>query len=66
MHPYGIEELKKDIGEITIWNDGTGTKKKGNYKAKIGRSKKIIEVKGYNRISDPVYKLLKKVMEQYK
>lgn len=64
MHPYGIEELKKEIGKIDIWNDRSGNLEFGNYKVKFGDSKKNIEISNHER-KKSVYSLLKKVMEQY-
>lgn len=29
--PYGCQDMRKRIGFLRIWNDGTGTYKNGNY-----------------------------------
>lgn len=31
LHPYGEEKYAKNIGNVLIWNDGTGTRETGNY-----------------------------------
>lgn len=33
LWPFGVEEKKRQIGELRIWNDGTGDVDYGNYKA---------------------------------
>ncbi len=35
LHPYGDESRKQVLSEAKIWNDGTGTKTRGNYKFQI-------------------------------
>jgi len=35
LWPHGNESKAREIGRCNIWNDGTGTKERGNYKAEL-------------------------------
>lgn len=62
------------IGEIDIWNDATGTHKRGNYKFVLrkmdnhGRVSSIKdgELKGFPRLSYTVFELLKRCLNTLK
>lgn len=63
LHPFGISENKKVIGEAKIWNDGSGDHTSGNYKFEIYRkgSKKVWkegEVKNFPRTKLNVWHLM--------
>lgn len=75
-----IDGHREVLGEVVIANDGTGTHRKGNYKAvavRKGRKQPLglsvsvgskdvtrqTEVKGYNRISEPVWNLVAKCLK---
>jgi len=44
--PLGYEEGKEKIGEVIIFNDGTGTPAIGNYKVKLMKTPKYAKTKG--------------------
>ncbi len=63
----------KNIAEMKIWNDGTGTKTSGNYKATISKSNnkgqwKEGEAKGFPRLRlgiwDLTYRILHEILGQ--
>lgn len=37
LWPYGFEEQKETLGTAVIFNNGTGTKSSGNYRAIFGK-----------------------------
>jgi len=63
--PFGKEELKREIGQITIINDGTGDYKLGNYKYTVGDETGTVKgkLKGHNRLQS-VFHLLKSVLNK--
>lgn len=63
---YGGFGVPKNLGHIEIWNDGTGSKTKGNYcyKAiKNGRQKAAGQIKNFPRKQRDVFRLLQCVIE---
>ena len=69
LWPFGDESRRRPIGEMKIWNDGTGTKKTGNYKfvwwrrAKTTRNQRCKphqgEVRSFPRLSKNVFELIR-------
>jgi hypothetical protein len=69
--PYGIEDQKRVIGEMKIWNDASGDRAHGNYrfsfwrKAK-GTGRKCKEhtgfVQGFPRLAKDVFALMRLVL----
>lgn len=64
LYPLGFEKNKSTLGEMYIYNDGTGTSTNGNYKYKIFKknSNKTIwksgEIKNFNRKTSSAWDLL--------
>ncbi len=62
LWPRGYEENKVELHRAKLWNDATGTKSIGNYKAefygKDGRLYKKSELKGFKRLTTGAWKLL--------
>ena len=74
LHPFGSEADKKTLDEIYIWNDGTGTPFRGNYKFWWGKpglfdryadavTKVKGELKDFPRKSYSSVELLRRVLE---
>ena len=52
--PFGIRDRERLLGRMTIWNDGTGDYKIGNYGYKIvidGNEEFSGKYKGFNRMT---------------
>jgi hypothetical protein len=68
LFPFGLESSGKILSIMKIWNDGTGTKTKGNYRyrmSKTGRYEllwKEGEVKNFPRKRLNVWYLLLRVL----
>ena len=66
--PLVTGRKEKAIAKALIVNDGSGTKKRGNYKAKLWLRKKNVwkevEVKNFPRKSYNVYELIKRVLNE--
>lgn len=61
LWPYGIEANKEVIGEMTIANDGTGTRYKGNYTFKVWSKGKLWKegvITGFQRLRFNVWYLI--------
>lgn len=67
LWPFGDKTKAKDLGEMFIANDATGTKTTGNYKAVIFNGKKrkfrTAEVKGFPRLRLNVYDLMYRALK---
>lgn len=65
--PFGQEEGRKRLATIDIANDGTGTKNRGNYKARLNPKLEWEEkvVTNYPRESYHVSKLLYLVLKHF-
>ena len=66
LFPGGFEDDRENLGYIKIWNDGTGSKTKGNYRYKAmknGRQKAEGSIKGFPRKQRDVFRLLECVIE---
>lgn len=63
--PLGKEEFKREIGKITIVNDGTGDYRIGNYRYTVGDDTGTIKgkLKGHNRLKS-VFHLLRDVLNK--
>jgi len=59
---------RKTIAKALIVNDGSGTKKRGNYRAKLWLKRKSvwkeIEIKNFPRKSYNVWKLIKRMLNE--
>lgn len=68
--PYGREDLKECLGIAKIWNDGTGTLYKGNYKStfsqrgRLNRIWKTCEIKDFPRQRLGIWDLLYRSLEE--
>ena len=72
LFPFGLENNKRHLGTIFIWNDASGTKTNGNYKFKILKAGeqdsiwKTGEVKDFPRkrllIWDLLFRCLKEIV----
>jgi len=63
--PFGFEELKRKVGIMTIVNDGTGTKKRGNYNYSMstgGRTWRKGRVENFPKLSGSVWNLIYRVL----
>jgi len=70
LWPWGSEDLKKEIGRMTITNDGTSDNPNiGNYivkifrKGSLGTVQRESRVTGHRRKADPVWKLVRVALE---
>lgn len=64
--PYGNEINKKILGSAKIWNDGTGTKNKGNYCFQLfGKSRKLREgeIKNFSRLKKHAWYLIQEMLK---
>ncbi len=81
LWPFGVESEKETLGEMFIWNDGTGTPGRGNYKfwwgrgrnsldelrsVKLGDKKPKGELKGFPRKSYSAFELVKRCLNAVK
>ena len=81
LWPFGDERRRKVIGEMAIYNDGTGTPERGNYKAwwggrkdntkqinefRLGDVPAKSEVNDYPRKSYNVFELLRRCLNAEK
>lgn len=68
--PHGVEERKRRIGTVEIWNDGTGTNARGNYGARTikldGHTGRTATIKNWARLSRPVHELVKRALTELK
>ncbi len=77
LHPFGSEADKRVLGEMIVWNDGTGSPSRGNYKFWFGRGANTLaeqrkvrkgdvppkgEVRDFPRKSYSVFELLKRCL----
>lgn len=64
--PWGIEEEKRTLKVLEIYNDGTGSKTKGNYGYRFKRTNGSVyrhgRIVGHNRLSESVWNLVNKVL----
>jgi len=74
LYPFGAEEAKRTLGEVFIWNDGTGTSKKGNYRFWWGapgqfhrrETEPLGFLQGFPRQSRSSFELLRRCLEAVK
>lgn len=70
LWPFGLESNKRKIGEMVIYNDGTGTKEIGAYNAwwkrVPGRKKHESRVVGFPRLRDNVFDLMRAALNNEK
>jgi hypothetical protein len=68
LHPHGDASRRRVIGEMKVWNDGSGEQTIGNYKFAFWRRSKDTknrkgkvhqgEVKGFPRLRKNVFELI--------
>ena len=63
--PFGFEEGRRTIGEMTIANDGTGNHETGNYYGTVDGKKVLEKVLNHKR-AEGVWPLIKKMLEYRK
>jgi hypothetical protein len=81
LWPFGSEREKVQLGEMFIWNDGTGTGTRGNYKFWYGGGKNGLNelrsvqlgdnppkgvLKNFPRKSYTVFELIKRCLNEVK
>ena len=81
LWPFGSEANRKKLGEMYIWNDGTGTPDRGNYKFWYGgKNSNISELRavqlgdkppkgtleGFPRKSYSAFELIKRCLNEVK
>lgn len=69
LWPRGYRDSARSLGELHIWNDGTGTEKRGNYKAqlygkKLKKMGKNVELKDWPRKSKNVWDLVLEMLSR--
>ena len=64
--PFGKEQYKRTIGDMIIYNDGTGDTSTGNYKYKLSDDSATSikgKLKGHNRMQS-VFKIIQAVLNK--
>ena len=64
--PYGNEEWTRELGEVKIINDGSGSQLEGNYTYELSDDQATSikgELKGHNRMQS-AFKLLQAVLNK--
>lgn len=74
LWPFGWETNKRTIAVLDVYNDGTGTPERGNYKFRVYRRPGVKrplsakgrsgEVKNYPRQAYPVWELIRRVLNE--
>lgn len=66
LYPHGNSSRSRAIGSMLIFNDGTGSKSKGNYKYTMSTEKtenyKNGKVTGFQRLNNNVWTLILRVL----
>jgi hypothetical protein len=67
LWPFGIEPEKRQLGKLTIANDGTGSSSRGNYDVTVygahGRIIRTARVEDWPRQAKPVQGLILAALE---
>jgi len=61
--PLGVERLRRTIGELEVFNDGTGDAAVGNYRFRMFPDRRAGRVLGHRR-ADGAWALIRQVLDQ--